>query len=297
MNTSKHHLKMNNKETPKLKKLTKTKEREFFKLIKDEEFDHSDLISEMLIEYPDLANSTVSGMTKGIDGFSSLMLAIRFYNFDVAKILVRCGANVNFIDSSGVRKNHAPVFFDFIEIMRDLIEVNNIDEIKNGFELWDLMDSHGLDYSLKSIPNDGVNKPDNFVYAFIRLIGAKYNNKHLVHKETTNEAPNKYTSTFRLSTKSQDMQKESSYLRMAEKIVNNVSVEQLREVDANRYRSWSSTILPFFIENGFVDKYSLHIINKLTKKKHGFELKNMHDINHITNNIDKRLTRFTYVIC
>ena len=276
----------------KTKKLTKTKEREFFKFVKDEEVDYSESIIEMLTEYPDMANSTVSGMAKGIDGFSSLMLAIRFYNFDVAKILVRNGANINFIDASDVRANHSPIFFDFIEIMRDLIEGKNFDEVKKGFELWDLFDSNGLDYSLKSITNDGVNQPDSFVQAYIRLIGVKYGNNHLVHNETKYDPPNPNFNIFRFSNESKDDQKESYYRRMAEKIVDRVNTDQLKEVDANRFRSWSSAILPFYIENGFVDKYSLSIVNELTKKKHSFELKNINDINHLTEKIDKGITRF-----
>jgi hypothetical protein len=252
------------------KKLTKTKEQEFFKLVKDEEVDYSESIIEMLSEYPALANSSVSGMAKGIDGFSSLMLSIRFNNFEVAKILVRNGANVNFIDSSDVRMNHYPIFFDFILIMRDLIECKNFDEVKKGFELWDLFDSKGLDYSLKSIANDGVNQPDSIVQAFIRLTGVKYGNKHLVHNETKYDPPNPYVNIFRLSKESQDVQKESYYKQMAERIVENVNKDQLYEVDANRFRSLSGAILPFYIENGFVDKFSLSIVNDLTKEKYGF---------------------------
>lgn len=284
--------KTDNSSSSKPKKLTKTKEREFFKLVKDEDLDHSELIADKLIDFPALANSTVSGMAKGIDGFSSLMLAIRFYNFDVAKILVQNGANVNFIDTSDVRQNHFPIFFDFIEMMRDLIEAKNFDEVNKGFELWDIMDSNGLDYSIKSICNDGVNQPDSFVEAYIRLIGVKYGNKHLVHNETKYDPPNPYVNIFIFSKESQDDQKENYYRQMARRIVNRVNMGQLKEIDANRFRWWSSSILPFYIENGFVDSFSLSIVNDLTKEKHGFELQNINDINHLQKNVDKQITRF-----
>lgn len=284
--------KTDNPSSRKPKKLTKTKEREFFKLVKDEDVDHSEFIAEMLIDFPDIANSTVSGMAKGIDGFSSLMLAIRYYNFDVAKILVQNGANVNFIDASDVRKNQSPIFFDFIEMMRDLIEAKNFDEVKKGIELWDIMDSYGLDYSIKSICNDGVNQPDSFVEAYIRLIGAKYANKHLVHNETKYDPPNPYINIFRLSKESQDEQKENYYRQMARRIVGRVSKDQLKAIDANRFRWWSSSILPFYIENGFVDNFSLSTVNELTKEKFGFELQNINDINHLQENINNQITRF-----
>lgn len=274
------------------KKLTKSLEREFFKLVKDEEIDYSEKITEMVLEYPSLTNATVSGMAKGIDGFSSLMLAIRFYNFDVAKILVQNGANVNFIEATGVRQNHSPVFFDLIEMMRDLIETKNFDEIKKGFELWSIMESKGLDYSLKSTCNDGVNQPDSFVEAFIRLAGAKYGNKHLLHNETKYDPTNLYVGTFRFGNESKDVQKESFYRQMAERIVIKCSIDQLKEIDANRFRYCSSSILPFYIENGFVDNFSLFVVNELTIEKYGFELNNMKDLSYLKGKIDKQIIRF-----
>ncbi|AHM59131.1 ankyrin [Flammeovirgaceae bacterium 311] len=276
----------------KSKILTKAKEREFFKLIKDEEFDYSAEIKEMLNEFPELSNSIVTGIAKGIDGFSSLKLAIRFYNFDVAKILVQNGADVNYIESSEVRQNHSPIFFDFMEIMRDLIEVKNYGEVENGFELWDLFDSNGLNYTQKSNTTDGVNPPNNFVQAFIRLVGAKYGNKHLVHNETKYNPPNPFVSIFRFSSESQDDKKESCYRHMAERLLDQVNIDILKEVDANKFRSWSSNILPFYIENGFVDNYSLTLVNELTKKKYGFELRNINDLDYLRERFDNKITRF-----
>lgn len=277
----------------KPKKLTKVKEKEFFKLVMDEEVDYSERIKQMLQEFPLLANSTVSGMKKGIDGFSSLMLAIRFYNFDVAKVLIQQGADVNFIDSSGVRQNHSPIFFDFMEMMRNIIEEENFNAVENGFKLWDLLDSNGLDYTIKSIVNDGVNRSNNFIEAYIRLIGAKYGNNHLVHNETTYAPPNPMVNIYRLSTESKNKKKESCYTLMAQRIIENINIDLLKEVDANQFRSWSSAILPFYIENGFVDNYSLLVVNKLSKEKYGFNLKNIDDINYLTTTIDKNINHFT----
>ncbi|RFC55605.1 alpha/beta hydrolase [Brumimicrobium aurantiacum] len=257
------------------KKLTKKLEREFFKLIIDEEFDYSTKIQEYLIQFPALANSVVTGMSKGIDGFSSLMLAVRFYNFNAAKILVQNGANVNFIDSSDVRERHYPIFIDYIEMMRNLIEGKQPKLIESGFELWDLFDENGLDYSIKSISNDGCNTPDSYIEAFIRLIGVKYKNKHLVHNEYKYDPPNPSINIYRFSNESQDKSKESFYKRMAIRLLEKISVQQLKEVDASNYRSFSSAILPFYIENGYVDNYVLSLVNHLIKKKHGFELKNI----------------------
>jgi len=276
----------------KPKKLTKTKEKEFFKLIIDEEVYQIQKILEFLKEFPTLANSTVSGMRKGMTGLSSLMLAIRFYDFTTAIKLVELGADVNFIDSSDVRLNHHPVFFDLLQMMRDLIEEKDFDAVEDGFKLWDLMDSCGLDYSLKSICNDGVNKPDSYIQAFIRLVGIKYSNTHLVHNETKYDPPNPYISIFKFSSESRDNQKESYYKQMAERIVDKVNIVQLKEIDANKFRSWSSIKVPLYIENGFIDDFSLSTVNDLTKKKYGFELKNINDINHLSEKINKEITRF-----
>jgi len=276
----------------KPKKLTKTKEKEFFKLIIDEEVYQIQKILEFLKEFPTLANSTVSGMRKGMTGLSSLMVAIRFYDFTTAIKLVELGADVNFIDSSDVRLNHHPVFFDLLQMMRDLIEEKDFNAVEDGFKLWNLMDSHGLDYSLKSICNDGVNKPDSYIQAFIRLVGIKYSNTHLVHNETKYAPPNPYISIFKFSSESRDNQKESYYKQMAERIVNKVNIVQLKKIDANKFRSWSSVKVPLYIKNGFVDDFSLSTVNDLTKKKYGFELKNINDINHLTEKINKEITRF-----
>src|SRR3989344_3618427 len=126
-------------------KITKTISKEFFDLIKDEKTDTFDQSMEMLRQYPELANGVVTGMSKGIDGFSSLMLSIRYYNFKFAVELIKAGADVNYIDNSKARQNYYPVFFDLLEMLKNLIEVGKIEDVKVGISVWELMESHGLD--------------------------------------------------------------------------------------------------------------------------------------------------------
>ena len=188
-------------------KITKAISKQFFNLIKDEKNDTFDQSMELLKQYPGLANEVARGVAKGIDGFSPLMLAVRFDNFKFAIELVKAGADVNYIDSSAARQNYNPVFFDLLEMIKNLIEVKKFEHVKEGISLWDLMDSSGLDYSKKSIAEDDVNEPENCLEEFIRIASTKYKNKHKVQNKTKYEPPAPYTYIYILSEKKQRFRK------------------------------------------------------------------------------------------
>lgn len=271
-----------NKETPSINnpmKITKAKEREFFQLILNEESDNADKIQLYLNELPSLCNSVVSGMQKGIDGFSSLMLAIRYYDFKTAYKLVDLGANVNFIDSSNVRVNHSPVFFDLLQMMRDLIEREEFHHLEDGFELWELMELKGLSYNQKSIVNDGVNRPKNCLEIFLSFAKIKYGNQHLIDSKGN------------IKKGSGNPKKESCYERIVKRLIERVSDEEIRALNANHYRSISGTNRSIYVEHGYVDPFILDVTNKLVYQKYGIEINNINDESHIRK-LDKDITRF-----
>ena len=267
----------------KTNKLTKAKEREFFKLIIDEKTNQTETIQLYLNEFPSLCNSVVSGMQKGIDGFSSLMLAIRFYDFDTARKLIELGANVNFIDTSNVRENHSPVFFDLLQMTRDLIEWEEYQKVEIGLELWDLMESKGLDYQQKSIVNDGVNLAKNCLEWFLSVACIKYGNQHLVDLQTGT-----------LKEGNGNSNKESYYEKILKLLLNKVSEREVMELNANHYRSISGKTSQIYIEHGFVDPFVLSLANKLVRQKYGTQIENIKDENHIKK-LDKEITRFANI--
>lgn len=259
-------------------KLTLAKTKDFFKSIKDNR-NHTEVLA-MLREHPELANAIVSKMAKGIDDFSALMLAIRFYNFTVAGELVRSGADVNYMDESPHRYYHHPVFFDLLEMMKDIVEVKKEALFNKGMELWELMESHGLDYSKKS-PATDISLPENCIEACIRFIGTKYKDKHKVHHTTRYEPPAPYESTYALSEASRDPEKEKLYERMIRNIVLKAKEDLVHEVDADRYRFHSLDKLPFYEKEGYTDNFSLEATNALVKEVYGYELKNYRNVTYI----------------
>lgn len=261
-------------------KLTKAKEREFFKLIIDEETNQAEKIQLYLNDFPSLCNSVVSRMKKGIDGFSSLMLAIRFYDFNTARKLVELGADVNFIDSSMVREKHSPVFFDLLQMTRDFIEWEEFQQAEIGLKLWDLMEAKGLDYQQKSIVNDGINRSKNCLEAFLSFASIKYGNQHLLEQKTGI-----------IKRGSGNPDKENFYKRIVKRLIERVSEIEIKEIDANHYRSVSGIKRPIYIEHGYVDPFILDVTNNLVFEKFGFEIKNIKDESHIRK-LDKEITRF-----
>ena len=253
-------------------KLTKGKQKEFFKMIQKQQDVHFDELKTMLNEHPELANTVVEGMAKGIDGFSSLQLAVRFFNFKIATELIKAGADINYIDDSPHRPNYEPVFFDLIEMLKNIIEEEEYELVKEGIELWELMEANGLDYSKKSIAKDGVNTPENCVQAFIRLASTEYESKHKLAEEW-NDKENKFDYSF--SDENREPEKEKWYEIIIAKILENVDEKLIKKVDGNQYRGISISLMPFYEKVGYVDDFSLEITNILVKKKYGYELKNM----------------------
>lgn len=271
----------NSKANPNHSKVpTKTMEKEFFKLLIGQDKNRKKIITRYLNQVPLLSNSIVSGMQKGIDGFSTLTLAIRFYDLRTAIELVKFGANVNFIDASAVRKQNFPVFFDLLEIMRDLIERNDFQQVEDGFELWKLMESKGLNYQEKSIVTDGVNRSKNCLDWFISVASVKYRNYHLIDFET---------GTLRV--RREVSKKEVYYEKILKLLLDKVSINEVRDLNANHYRSISGKARPIFIENGYVDPYILSLANSIILQKYGTEIENIRDLKHIKR-LDKEITRF-----
>lgn len=269
-------------------KLSLAKTKDFFKSIKDNH-NHTEVLA-MLRDHPELANAIVSKMAKGIDNFSALMLAIRFHNFAIAGELVRAGADVNYMDESPHRYYHNPVFFDLLEMMKDIVETKNQDLFEKGMKLWELMETHGLDYSKKS-PATNISPPENCIEACIRLIGTKYKDKHRVHHTTRYEPPAPYESTYALSEASRDPEKEKLYERMIRNIVLKAKEDVVNEVDADRYRFYSLDKLPFYEKEGYTDNFSLEATNALVKETYGYELRNYHNLTYIKT-MGSGMTRF-----
>lgn len=256
-------------------KITKTISKEFFKLIKDEKTDHFDQLMEMLKQYPELANGVVRGMSKGTEGFSSLMLAVRFCHFSFGIELIKAGADVNYIDDSRPRQSYYPVFFDLLEMLKDLIEDGSTKGINAGISLWEVMESHGLDYSKKSIVNDGLNKSDNCLEAFIGCVSTKYGNKHKIHKEDKYDP---YERTYHLNEKSRDLEKEKWYDLIAEKIVSKMDESLVKKMDANRHRNSGNVFETSPGKHEIIDYFGLELANKYVKQRFGYAIKNMDDI-------------------
>lgn len=259
-------------------KITKAISKDFFNRIRDEEADNFGQLTGMLKEYPELVNGVVSGMSKGIDGFSSLMLSIRYYNFKFAMELIKAGADVNYIDISPARQIYNPVFFDLLEMLKDLIEVGKFADVKEGMLVWGMMESHGLDYSKQSIVDDDVNDSENCLEAFIRIASTKYGNKHKIHFESKYEPPAPYESTYILSEKSRDLEKEKWYELIAEKIVARMNDSLAKKMDANRHRDSGNVFETSPGKFELVDYFSLEVANKCIVLKFGHEINNMDDV-------------------
>lgn len=260
-------------------KLTKKKIKEFIDLTKDYKNADIQKLSQYLSEHPELVNLKITGLAKGIDGFSSLMLAIRYLNFDFAVVLVRQGADVNYIDESADRYYHYPLFFDLIEMMKTIVEAENTSMERKkvlfgkALALWEEADAHGLDYTLTS-PETEITDPENCLSAAIRLIDAGYGVNHRVHREAVYDPPQPYRVGYRFSEESRDREKEQLYKTILDRIVKRVDEKVIDSVDCRRHRSVSMEVLPFYEEHGYVDPFSLETANELVREKFGRDLPN-----------------------
>ncbi|MFM7023225.1 MAG: hypothetical protein ACKOXB_09620 [Flavobacteriales bacterium] len=263
-------------------KLTKAIKNTFFNLVKEQEKDTYVEASKILYEFPELSNAIVSGLSKGIDGFSSLMLAIRFSNFKIAVELIELGADINYIDTSHARTNHQPVFFDLLESIRDLIEAKNVSGIQDSMKVWTLMESKGLDYSLKSITNDGVNKPKNCLEKIIQLASANvaYGQKHRIHFDVQQKLS-------LLSENSRDLEKEKWYELVISKIVNNIEETIVNQVNADDYRS--SSVMQLYNRYGKIDQFALEVANKFVFQRFRASIKNIDSEEYIKENYQRFL--------
>ncbi len=268
-------------------KLTKTISKEFHKLLREEKVDTFEQSLEMLREYPALANAVVSGMAKGIDGFSSLTLAIRFYNFPIAVELIKAGADVNFIDKTPYRYYKVPAFFDLLESLKNCINAEKTALFEQGMKVWETMEAHGLDYSIKQ-PKTAISDSENCLQAFIRLVSTEYEYEHKIHNETTYEPPAPYESKFMLSEKSRDIEKEKGFELIAKKILNNVDEKLVGEIDANRYPGYSSAMMDYYEQIGNVHPFAVELVNRLVKEKYGYELKNINDFGPLKDELKRR---------
>ncbi|NOQ71710.1 MAG: hypothetical protein GQ574_06910 [Crocinitomix sp.] len=279
-------------------KLTKKKTKEFVNLVKD--YKNSDIqkLSQYLTDCPELINLKIDKMAKGIDGFSPLMLAIRYLNFEFAKLLINKGANVNYIDESPVRDHHFPVFFDLIEIMRLIVESNNtsverIEELfSESLSVWQEMEKNDLDYNLTT-PETDIRKPENCLNAAIRLIGAsgKYGNKHHLHEESTYTPTDGNKTILRISHESKNQLKEKMYKSILQKIIDKVDFDIIKSVDCSKHRFSSLFLNSFYEENGFIDSYALETSNELIRNKFNFDLNNYRG-KEALKSLDENIERF-----
>lgn len=251
--------------------ITKALSKDFFNLIRDEKKDRFDQLMQMLGQYPELANSVVSGMAKGIDGFSALMLAVRYYNFRFAIELVKAGADVNYMDHSPARQNYNPVLFDLLEMLKNLIEVGKTEDVKEGILLWESMESNGLDYSKKSIENDGVNESENCLEAFIRIASTQYEHQHKIHYDSDQ-------GSYQRSDKSRKPENEKWYELITKKIVNALDESMIKNIDANRHRDSGNVFKIAADQYEIIDYFSLESANENIKQKFGYEITNMNDL-------------------
>ncbi len=255
-------------------KLTKTKTKEFFKLIKNENIDTYDECVAMLNDYPELTNEIVSGMSKGTDGCSSLMLAVNYHKFKFALELIKNGADVNFIDNSPHRTDYCPIFICLLERLRNCIVFENTISIAEGIKVWELMESNGLDYSLKSIVTDGINKPENCIEAYIRFVTVGYEYKHKIHEEIKKDP---YFLTYQYSEQSREISKEKLYESIMEKLVSCIDEELFMEIDANKHRNSGNLYKIEHEKFIIIDYFSVEIANKYLSKKFGRSIKNIDD--------------------
>lgn len=269
-------------------KLTVSKTKNFFNLIKDDEKENFEEVKSFLDEHNELVNAVVTKMAKGIDGFSALMLAVRFHKFKIANELIKRGADVNFVDVSPVRHKHQPVFFDLLEMFSLIINAKNTQKFKEAMEVWDLMDEYGLDYDKTATEPVYNDTPENCVEVFLR-IGSRYGRNHRMHE--ISDSTVSFGTSFRLSDESRDVEKEKMFEEILSKLFSKINTDLVNEIDANSYRSNSLVEIPFFEKEGFIDKFTLELLNKYTKEKLGYELKNFSDTS-LLKRISENITGF-----
>ncbi|MCI5058429.1 MAG: hypothetical protein MRY83_20120 [Flavobacteriales bacterium] len=247
-----------------MEKLTQKKLKAFCSLIKDEKSFNEDKVFTMLKEYPELINKRIEKIAKGINGYSSLRLAIRFYNYPAVNELIKLGADVNFIDDTPYRYYSTPIFFDFMEMFKQLVEWKNFEGADRFMKIWDLMDDHGLNYSIKSYETELMDA-ENYLDAAIRLIGAGYGQKHITFY-------NSDTNAIELSQKERDLEKEKWYVLALDRLIQSMNLDSIKEVNISNYRNARS--FSFYSSYGVTDKFSVVKANELVKKRHNISLKN-----------------------
>lgn len=269
-------------------KLTVSKTKNFFNLIKDDEKENFEEVKSFLDEHNELVNAVVTKMAKGIDGFSALMLAVRFHKFKIASELIKRGADVNFVDVSPVRWKHQPVFFDLLEMFSLIINAKNSNKFNEGMEVWDLMEEYGLDYNKVAPEPVNSDTPENCVEVFLR-IGGRYGRKHRMHEINSKTPP--FETTFLLSDESRDIEQEKMFETILSKLFSKINTDLVKKIDANSYRSNSLVEIHFFEKEGFIDDFTLELLNKHTKDKLGYELKNFNDLS-LLKKISENITGF-----
>jgi ankyrin repeat protein len=118
--------------------MTKKDIKTFFKAITDSDFNK---VAELLNsdkEYLTVCNVAPS---KKDDGQSGLQVAFKTGNFDIAKLLIEQGADVNFIETSEVNEWTAPVLHDSIRatIFNSYTVQKDISKFDKAFSLLELM--------------------------------------------------------------------------------------------------------------------------------------------------------------
>jgi ankyrin repeat protein len=91
--------------------MTKKDIKAFFKAITDNDFNRVKALIDFSKEYLTVCNFAPP---KKDDGQSGLQIAFKTGNFDIAKLLIEYGADINFIETSKINEWTAPVLHDCI---------------------------------------------------------------------------------------------------------------------------------------------------------------------------------------
>jgi len=124
--------------------MTKKDIKVFFKAVSDGDVNQVSELLDKNLEYLGICNVAPP---KKDDGQSGLQVAFETGNFEVAKLLIDKGANINFMEISGINEWTAPVLHDCIRatIFNSYTLQRDIKRFDKAFSLFELMLSKKAD--------------------------------------------------------------------------------------------------------------------------------------------------------
>jgi len=134
--------------------MTKKDIKTFFKAVLDGD---TNKVSELLEKNKEYLTICNVAPPKKVDGQSGLQVAFKTGNFEVAKLLIEKGANINFMETSEINEWTAPVLHDCIRatIFNSYTLQRDTKQFDKAFNLLQLMLSKGA--NPKSIDSYGNN--------------------------------------------------------------------------------------------------------------------------------------------